>query len=211
MGVIIYIEQCDRARNREKIHQYLQLRKRIFCDRYEWVQAHSDGTESDELDDTYGVVILYLDPGTEKVIGGVRLVPTTGPTLVHSVWSEMLPHPEDFRSPHIWEATRFCVDETSNIWRKRNFVNRVTLALSVAIIDFSHANDISHIIGVCEKKFFDMSSSYGAEAEILSIRIDQSGTQICCGVWPSGEAIRNTLLWARPFIGGAQPIKVKAA
>ena len=49
-----------------------------------------------------------------ELAAGVRLMPTTGPTLLHSVWPDLLPDPEDFRAPTIWEATRFCVDEKTN-------------------------------------------------------------------------------------------------
>ncbi len=211
MDVITYVELRERARYHEQLLQYMKLRKRVFCDRYGWVKPNPDGTESDSLDEACNLVILYMDPETGNVAGGVRLMPTTGPTLMHTVWSDMLPHPDDFRSPNIWEATRFCVDETSDSSRKRNFVNRATLALSLAIFDFGHTNGISHVIGVCEKKFFDMSSTYGAGAEIISAKTDQNGTEICCGLWSTGDAMRNTLGWARPFIGGTEPVKIEAA
>ena len=69
IGVIIYIGQRDRARNRENIKQYLRLRKRVFCDRYGWVEPKPDCTESDALDNTYNVIVLYLDPNSQNVVG----------------------------------------------------------------------------------------------------------------------------------------------
>ena len=211
MGVIIYVGPCERAQNRENIYQFLKLRKRIFCDHYGWVPANPDDTETDYLDDGYNVIILYLDTEINKVVGGVRLVPTTGQTLVHNVWSNMLPKPEEFKSPSIWEATRYCVDDSSSASRNTSFVNHATLALSVAIFDFSHANGISHIIGVCEKKFFNMSCAYGVDPRVISTRIDQNGTHIYCGLWPTGDAKRNTLAWARDFAGNAEPIRINVA
>ncbi len=150
--------------------------------------------------------ILHLDDETGQVTGGVRLMPTTGPTLMHSVWADMLPDPEDFRSPNIWEATRFCVETSTS--RKQSLANRITLALTLSVIDFAQANGISHIIAVCESKFFDMTNAYCGNAEIIERRVDANGTDICCGLW-AAEADRDRIAWAKQFIGGAEPAIVR--
>ncbi len=206
--MIRYIEMEERAGFRRELHQYFALRKRVFCDQLKWVEAKPGGLEFDEFDEMYNLYILNIDERDATVTGGVRLMPTTGQTLMHSVWSDMLPRPDDFRSPKIWEATRFCVDDASNRTRKGNFVNRATLALSLAVMEFGAANDITHIIGVCERKFFDMSGAYGAHAEIISNRIDDNGVDVCCGVWSTMNE-RSTLAWAKTFIGGAEPVNLR--
>jgi N-acyl-L-homoserine lactone synthetase len=206
--MIRYIEMAGRNECRTELLQYFRLRKQVFCDQLGWVQPKPGGLEHDEYDELYNIYILNIDDQDQVVTGGVRLMPTTGPTLMQNVWADMLPSPDDFRSPNIWEATRFCVDDCSNRTRKGNFVNRATLALSLAVMEFGSANGITHVIGVCERKFFDMSSAYGAHAEIISQRIDENGVEVCCGIW-STVAERSTLSWARGFLGDAEPALVR--
>lgn len=204
--MIIFIEPRQRLQYNIAIRQYYSLRKRIFCDKLQWVTPKSFGLEHDEFDELYNLYILHLDDETGEVTGGVRLMPTTGPTLMHSVWAVMLPDPDDFRSPNIWEATRFCVETSAS--RKQSLANRITLALTLSVIEFAQANGISHIIAVCESKFFDMTNAYCGNAEIIERRIDANGTDICCGLW-AAEADRARIAWARQFIGGAEPAIVR--
>ena len=103
--MIIYITPERRHRHTEQLRQYFALRKRVFCDRLGWVEPRHDRYETDRFDPCFNVYILCIDPDTQQVCGGVRLMPTTGPTLLHSVWADMLPEGNALRSPGIWEAT----------------------------------------------------------------------------------------------------------
>ncbi|MEZ5791313.1 MAG: acyl-homoserine-lactone synthase [Nitratireductor sp.] len=209
--MIEYIEMHERNQKANLLEQFYRLRKHVFCDTLGWVQANGDGLEMDEFDDRFNVVIVNVDEQTGTVDGGVRLMPTTGPTLLHKVWPDMLPDPEEFRSSDIWEATRFCVGNLSSTTRKRNFVNRATLALSLSVLEFCSANGISKVVGVCEKKFFDMQRVYGTRAEIISSKIDENGVAISCGLWQTGKQARSQIAWAKPFLGGVEPVLLKKA
>jgi len=201
--MIIYITPESRRRHIGHLRQYFALRKRIFCDKLGWVEASHEDYEIDRFDHLFNVYILSIDGDTGLVAGGVRLMPTTGPTLLHTVWADMVPPGRDFRSDGIWEATRFCVDETMSS-RKSNLLNRATLELSIAVADFGNANGISHVVAVCERYFFDMAGVYGPQAEMLSTRLDENGLEIGCGVW-STAAISAKLTWSRAFIGNDEP------
>jgi acyl homoserine lactone synthase len=201
--MIQFIEPHERAMHSAVLNQYFSLRKRVFCDQLRWVEPKTDELEFDDFDFGFNVYLLHLDDDTGALTGGVRLMPTTGPTLMHTVWADMLPDPDDFRSPSIWEATRFCVDSSAST-RRSSLANRATLALTLAVIDFAQANGISHIIAVCESKFFDMTNAFSGNAEIIDRRLDANGVDICCGLW-SAEADRSRIEWARQFIGGSSP------
>lgn len=205
--MIHYVLPGQRVHHASLIDAYFRLRKKVFCDKLHWVEAREDGREHDVYDTMFNVYILYTDPDSGELAGGVRLMPTTGPTLLHSVWAHMLPDGDSFRSPEIWEATRFCVDEEISS-RKRNLLNRATLALSIAVADFAQANGIAQVIAICERYFFDMSAVYGNEARIVSTETDPNGLQISCGLW-STEKIGATLAWGRAITGNAEPALVK--
>lgn len=209
--MIKYVTVGEREENQRYLEQYFRLRKKVFCDHYGWVEPTADGLETDLVDETYCVYILYLDQETDQVLGGVRMAPTTGPTLMHTVWAHMLPDPDDFRSPTIWETTRFCVDTVARQSGAGRFVNQPNLALSLAMMDFAAENGIGSIIGVCEGTALKLFSLYRAEPEIISKHTDENGVEIACVLWSSIDAIRNCIHWARPFLGGSEPITVDAA
>ena len=209
--MILYIDPSSRNKYKDYIKQYFLLRKQVFCDHHGWVEPNSDGTETDTLDDGFNVYILYVDPDSDQLFGGVRLSPSTGDTLIHSVWLDLLPEPDDFRSPNIWEVTRFCVDESKNNGRVRNFVNRIFLALMLAILDFTHENGISSVMAVCESRFVRMFGAFSGGPEIISTKTESDGCEISFVVWETDEALRQYFEWARPYLGGAEPIKLAAA
>lgn len=209
--MIKYIFSHEKIENERYIQQYFKLRKRIFCDGHGWVKPNRDGTETDHLDETYNLYILYIDEVVDEVVGGVRLTPSTGQTLMHETWEDMLPEPDDFRSPNIWEATRFCVDETRNQWRSKNFVNKIFLGMTLAILDFATENGISSVMGVCESRVVRMFLAFGGGPEVISTKTEVDGCEISFVVWPTNEKLRQSFEWARPYVGGTQTVRIDAA
>lgn len=205
--MILYITPANRAQYRKELDQYFQLRHRIFCEKLNWVPCKTDRKEVDRFDSLFNVYILCIDEETGQVAGGVRLMPTTGPTLLNTIWRDMLPSNNDYRSNNIWEATRFCVDEEISS-RKKNLLNRTTLMLSIAVADFGNANGISHVIAVCEHYFFNMSGAYGPKADIISTKTDENGLEISCGIW-STASIQSMLNWSRAITGNVEPAIVR--
>lgn len=205
--MIIYVPPAERLRYREYLHQYYKLRKFIFCDTLKWVPPPSGELETDRFDSLFNVYILYIDDKTGSVAGGVRLMPTMGPTLLHDVWFDMLPDGETMRSAAIWEATRFCIDESVSS-RKQSLLNRATLSLSFAIAEFAHTNQIEEIVAICERYFFEMSGVFGPKARMLSSRQEPQGPEIYCGVWEVSD-IRKKLSWTRPIIGKTEALRLE--
>lgn len=209
--MIIYVSQNNIHNYRKYIHEYYVLRKKVFCDNHGWVTPNPDGTETDHIDKNFHIYILYISTDTDEVVGGVRLSPSTGLTLTHTVWSDLLPDPDDFRSPNLWEVTRFCVDETRNTGRLKNFVNRIFLALMVAILDFAHENGITSLMAVCESRFIKVFESFSGGPEVIAKTTESDGCEISFVVWPTNGGLREAFSWARSFTGGTEPIRIQAA
>lgn len=204
--MIIFVTPSERQKYKNYLDQYFTIRKKHFCDIKKWVKPNSFNQEKDNLDNEYNITILYIDPESDQTVGGVRIVPTIGKTLIHDVWADMLPEPNDFRSPNIWEATRFCVDDNDQKGRNRNFVNRISLAIMLSLIDFASSNGITSVIAVCENNIFKMIKIFNSNLDILSTKIDDNGTEIICALFATNDEVRASLDWARPFIGGTVPV-----
>jgi N-acyl-L-homoserine lactone synthetase len=80
-------------------------RHEVFVNRLRWVAAAEDGLERDEFDELRPIYVLALAE-EDRVIGSCRLLPSTGPTMLGTVFRHALhgrPCPED---PRLWEVSR---------------------------------------------------------------------------------------------------------
>ena len=86
---------------------FMRLRKRRFHDDLAWDVLVEGDCERDAYDDIACTYVLDLRP--EGLAGGMRLMPTTGRTLMHDVFGSLMPDPMMFRASETWEITRFCL------------------------------------------------------------------------------------------------------
>ena len=79
-----------------------------FKTRLGWdVSLEENGYERDQYDPLNPLYVIYQKPdGTHG--GSMRLLPSTGRTMVNEHFSDILEGGE-VRSPFIWECTRFCL------------------------------------------------------------------------------------------------------
>jgi N-acyl-L-homoserine lactone synthetase len=180
--MIRYVEPRARKREKRLLDEYFRLRKTIFCDRFGWVDANPDGREIDEFDALDNVYALYVDERTNRLAGGARLMPTTGPTLLHAEWAHLLPDPDRYRADDLWEVTRFCVDDRLES-RKSHLVNRATVELAFGVMRYAAERRITRLIGICDLSFFSMAGAFGEEPEIIATHVDSRGHAYGCGIF----------------------------
>ena len=126
-----------------------QLRARVFHDRLNWDEMVRDGRESDEFDLCQPTYILVVDP-REAVVGAVRLLPATGPTLLSVLFPEL--GGQGLFRPHaaMIESSRFCVDTSVTAAYEPDgqgqALHSATWTLFAAIIEWSMANGYSELI-----------------------------------------------------------------
>jgi acyl homoserine lactone synthase len=109
--VIVVIEQHNVHEHSDLIEEMFRLRARIFRDRLKWDVSVVDGKERDKYDDEGPVYIIDVDDETRRVSGSLRLLPTTGPTLLDDFFYDTRPAAAQLSAPTIWECTRFCLDD----------------------------------------------------------------------------------------------------
>jgi acyl homoserine lactone synthase len=139
-----------------------QLRYRVFAERRHWdVPTHND-LEYDQFDTPAAKYLVWLDAG--GVARGVtRLIPTTRPYMVKTLWPELvagkLPS-----SPSIWEATRFGCDRDLEPAVRRRVVGEMICACQ----EFGVTRGIRGYLGVMPLRIFQrVIAAAGCPLEIL--------------------------------------------
>ena len=126
-----------------------QLRGRVFQDRLNWNVVVSGGLELDVFDALNPFYLLVLSDN-DDVVGCVRLLPTTAPTMLGETFVALLDGQPMPRSETIIESSRFCVDANLGEMSARHGLNRATFMLFAAMIEGIRALDAKSIVTVTD-------------------------------------------------------------
>jgi acyl homoserine lactone synthase len=171
-----------------------KLRKEIFADQLGWDVKLSDLGEVDVYDDCNPAYLVWSN--TEKTIlyGCLRLLPTTGPTLLYDVFRDTFPNNVSLTAPGIWEGTRLCIDEKAlandhpDMGAKRAFC-LMLLGLCEVALQFNIHTLISNY-EPASKRLYNMS---GAELVELG-RADQYGRRpVCAGSFEVSKKVLQNM------------------
>lgn len=127
-----------------------RLRYRIFKERLGWDVEISGDMEVDEFDACRPAYLLQKDDG--RIQGCVRLLPTTGPTMLRKTFPVLLdggPAPE---CPAVWESSRFGVDLGSRAEKTGRSIARATFELFAGMIEFGLMRDLTDIVTVTDAR-----------------------------------------------------------
>lgn len=108
--MIRLINGIDYTNHGDELDQMFRLRKRTFKDRLKWDVGTFGHYEIDGYDMLKPLYVLAMDDAGQRVLGSLRLLPTTGPNMLADTFFELLPDGKPIRSPLVWESSRYCVD-----------------------------------------------------------------------------------------------------
>jgi N-acyl-L-homoserine lactone synthetase len=185
--MIVVVEPHNAEKHADLLEQMFRMRARIFRGHLGWDVVVDDGKECDRYDEQSPVYIIYTDDGGRTVKGSLRLLPTTGPTLVADFFSDTLPDAASLMAPSIWECTRFCLDE--KIWQKnKEEIVFASTVLLVALGDLALRVGIESIIGNFDAAALHLWRRIGCEVEILG-STSRYGRPVYLGLHPISETI----------------------
>lgn len=164
--MIVVIEQHNAHKYSSLIEEMFRLRARIFRGRFRWDVQVADGKERDRYDDEGPVYVIYTDDNASEVRGSLRLLPTTGPTLLADCFSDTLPDAAYLSAPTIWECTRFCLSDKI-LAEGRDAVLFASAVLLSALGDVAIGAGIESIIGNFDATMLRLYRRLGCEVEIL--------------------------------------------
>jgi N-acyl-L-homoserine lactone synthetase len=128
-----------------------RLRYRIFKERLGWDVQVSGGMEVDEFDACRPVYLLLRDDDG-RVQGCVRLLPTTGPTMLHDTFPALLDRQAAPASDAIWESSRFGVDLCTRAAKTAGSIARATYELFAGMIEFGLMRQLTDIVTVTDAR-----------------------------------------------------------
>lgn len=128
-----------------------RLRYRIFKERLGWDVQVSGDMEVDEFDACRPVYLLQKDDDG-RVQGCVRLLPTTGPTMLRDTFPALLDGEAAPASDAIWESSRFGVDLCTRHAKSGGSIARATYELFAAMIEFGLMRQLTDIVTVTDAR-----------------------------------------------------------
>jgi acyl homoserine lactone synthase len=189
--MIILIEQYNSTLYREMLDEMFQLRARVFSERLKWDVVVENGMERDRYDDQAPTYLVYLDDDTRAVRGSLRLLPTTGPTLLEEFFADSIPDSTNIISPTIWECTRFCLDNSLFGKTRNNDLLVASSELIVGLGEVALRSGIQAILGNFDAAILRLYRKLGCEIELLGMTRKYGGT-VFLGSFPvSGDIVRR--------------------
>lgn len=143
-----------------------RLRRSVFHERLRWQVTVINRWEIDGYDALDPLYVLSLDDD-EKVIGGMRLLPTTGFNMLNDTFPQLLPDGAPIHSPLIWEASRFAVRITGDRRLDNSTINHATAELGMALNELGKAAALTHVVGVYDVTMHRMLLRSGCAGEPL--------------------------------------------
>lgn len=128
-----------------------RLRRRVFKDRLDWSVSVSGDMELDVYD-ALNPTYLLVTSNQGDVVGSVRLLPTTGPTMLANTFQALLGCHEAPKCARILESSRFCVDTKLATELGENSLNRATFILFAAMIEGLRAARADSIVTVTDAR-----------------------------------------------------------
>lgn len=124
------------AQFQNELGEMHRLRHRVFKERLAWNVTTQDDQEIDDFDASSPVYLLYRRGDEAPIEGCVRLLPSTGPTMLRDVFAGLTDGNAIATTPAIWESSRFAVQTPGTVHSATHGLARPTYELFAAMIEF---------------------------------------------------------------------------
>ncbi|MER9362707.1 acyl-homoserine-lactone synthase [Mesorhizobium sp. M0500] len=150
----------------DELEQMHRLRYRVFRDRLDWDVSFSGGYEVDPFDALRPHYLLLRAP-TGCIDGCVRLLPTTGPTMLRDSFCALLADRSAPEDPRVWESSRFALDLPPSA-PKQAGIAIGTYELFAGMVEFGLSRGLRSIVTVTDLRIERILRRAGWPLERLS-------------------------------------------
>ncbi len=133
----------------EELAEMHRLRYRVFKRRLDWDVEVSGDLEVDEFDALHPAYLLQRS-SSGRVQGCVRLLPSTGPTMLRETFGILLGGQSAPADPSVWESSRFALDVGHDAPAAAGRIAKATYELFTGMVEFGLARRLSAIVTVTD-------------------------------------------------------------
>lgn len=180
----------DRVTHAALFEQMFRARAQVFHDRLGWEVQVTDGLEIDRYDHLEDVTYVVTLDDNGRVTGSLRLLPTTGPTMMKSDFNDFFNEPVDVESPTTLECTRFVVHPVDEEHPSEQ--RRVSSQLLIALCELCLSNGYDSILGLYNAGMTRVYRRIGWNPEPLAESHSDRG-HLIVGIWEASEAALATM------------------
>lgn len=196
----------------EDLHKMHRLRYRVFKERLRWDVQTSGELESDAFD-ALKPHYLLLRGSSGCVDGCVRLLPSTGPTMLRDTFAKLLKEQPAPAEPNVWESSRFALDLPASAPKGAGGIAVGTYELFAGMIEFGLSHCLRHIVTVTDARMERILQRAGWPLERLGEAHPIGSTRAVAGFLDvsaeSLDAVRRNGGLAGPVLWA--PVVCKAA
>nr|WP_164988454.1 acyl-homoserine-lactone synthase [Bradyrhizobium betae] len=138
----------DRLQQETLFRQMFRGRARTFSERLGWNVKVEQGMECDRYDGLPTVRYLIATDAAERVVGSLRLLPTTGETMLRNEFAAYFGELSGLEGPGTWECTRFCTHPRAG--DSSHAGAAISAELLITLCQFAMDFGIERIVGVYE-------------------------------------------------------------
>lgn len=180
----------DRDAGNPAFVEMFRARARVFRDRMGWDVKVKHGLEVDRFDDDHDPVYLVTREPEGPLTASLRLLPTTGETMLSSEFRHFFHDDVDVTDPRTWECTRFCVHPLDATGRASSRTAAAELLLGLC--DLGVRSGLEHIIGVYDASMIGVYKRLGWSPEPVARSREEVGN-LYVGLWRVSEEASDCL------------------
>lgn len=190
MSMLHVVDAASRPFYADALDQHHVIRKEIYIDQHRWRALKAvDGREADQFDTERAVYLLAMDEAG-AVMGGTRLLPSLGPTLLSEVFPQLADVRGFERGPDIWEWTRFFV---ATRHRGDGRLSPVAGIVAAGMVEYCLEEGIPQLNVVAETYWIPKVGELGWRPRPLGLPLAHDGLQICAfSIEMTEEALETT-------------------
>jgi N-acyl-L-homoserine lactone synthetase len=171
--MLLTVDATNRIAERVALRTMFAARKHVFVDLLKWDLPVLDGRfEVDQFDDGHAVYLILQDV-FGRHLGSVRLLPTSRPSILDTLFPQLCEH-EIPRGPEVWEITRLCISRSLRAPERR----RVRDMIAIALARHAMARGITTYTGVAELSWLKQIHGLGWDCAPLGVPQEIGGHRL---------------------------------
>ncbi|MBU2485277.1 MAG: N-acyl-L-homoserine lactone (AHL) synthase [Alphaproteobacteria bacterium] len=188
--MFILVQAQQYTRYKSLMDQAFRLRKRVFHDQLGWAVTIDGDCERDEYDALRPAYLMWCNDRADRLYGTLRLMPTTGPTLLYDVFGDTFAG-ASLNAPGIYEGTRMCLNEEalSNDFTSLE-TGRAFGMLLLALCECGLCHGIQTLVSNYEPRLARVYRRAGLAVEEIGRADGYGRSPVCCGIFEVSESVR---------------------